>query len=81
MASSESKTYVLIIGSSSKSSRTSSDPSSKDKSASGPWVAKLGIEDKVTTSKYPSFTAYERAIKGLLAEITSGAIGEEVLSV
>ena len=44
-------------------------------------MAKLGIEDKVTTSKYPSFTAYERAIKGLLAEITSGAIGEEVLSV
>lgn len=81
MASSESKTYVLIIGSSSKSSRTSSDPLSKDKSASGPRVAKLGIEDRVTTSKYPSFTAYERAIKGLLAEVTGGAIAEEVLLV
>ena len=44
-------------------------------------MAKLGIEDRVTTSKYPSFTAYERAIKGLLAEVTGGAIAEEVLSV
>ena len=32
-------------------------------------MAKLGIEDEVTTSEYPSFTTYERATKGSLVGI------------
>jgi len=57
LSSSESETCVFMMGSSSESSKTSFDPSLKDKSASGPQVAELGIEDGVTTKKEPSFTA------------------------
>jgi len=52
----ESKILFFMVGSSSRSSRTSSDPS-KDKSASGPRVAELGMEEGVTTKEEPSFTA------------------------
>ena len=69
-----------MSGSSSESSRTSLDPSFEDKSASGPWVVELGIKDKVTTKEKPSFTAWVRAMKGSLADITGG-VAREVLSV
>ena len=75
LASSESKTHVFTTGSSSKSLKTSSDPSSKDKSALGPRVAKLGIEDGVTTKEESFFTFWERAIKGLLADMI-GVVAE-----
>ena len=39
------------------------------------------MEDRVTTSEDPSFTACERAAKGLLVEITSGRVAGEMLSV
>lgn len=69
-----------MTSSSSKSSRTFSDPSSEDKSILGPRVAELGIEDGVTTKEEPSFTAWERATKGSLANLTRGVAGE-VLSI
>ena len=81
LLSSESKTRVLTTDLSSESSRTSSNPSSDDKSVSGTHVAELGIEDRLTTSEDPSFTACERAIKGSLAEIIGGGVAGEVLSV
>ena len=56
-SSSKSETLVFMIGSSSESSRTFSDPSSKDKSASGPQVAELGMDEGVTTKEEPSFMA------------------------
>ena len=43
-------------------------------------LAKLGIEDGVITNEKPSFTAWERATKWSLADITKGVVGE-VLSV
>ena len=52
----ESEILFFRIGSSSKSSRMSLD-SSEDKSASGPHVVELGIEDGVITKEEPSFTA------------------------
>ena len=55
LSSSELKICVFMTGSSSKSSRTSLDPSSEDKFASGPRVVELGIEDRVTTKEKPSF--------------------------
>jgi len=77
----ESKTYVFKIGSSSESSRISSDPLSRNKSASGPRVAEVGMEDGVTTNVDPSLTAYERVAKGLLVEITGErVIGEALLA-
>ena len=48
--SSESETLFFMVGSSSGSSRTSSDPLEK-KSASGPRVAELGMEERVTTKE------------------------------
>ena len=50
-SSSESETFVLMTGSSSESSRTSSNPLSEDKSASSPWVAELGLDEGVTTGR------------------------------
>lgn len=38
-------------------------------------MAKLGIEDRITTSENPSFTAYEKATKGSLVDITGGVAG------
>ena len=55
-SSSESEILFFRMGSSSGSSRMSSD-SSEDKSASRPLVAELRIEDGVTTKEEPSFTA------------------------
>ena len=52
----ESETLFFMVESSSESLRTSSDPS-KDKSASDPRVAELGMEEGVTTKDEPSFTA------------------------
>ena len=69
-----------MTSSSSESSRTSSDPSFEDKFASGPQVAELGIKDRVTTKEEPSFTTWERAMKGSLADMIGGVAGE-VLSV
>ena len=46
----------FMMGSSSGSSSMSSDPS-EDKSASGPRVAELGMEEGVTTKEEPSFVA------------------------
>lgn len=65
-----------MTGSSSESSRTSSDPSLEDKSASGPQVAKLGMDEGMITKEEPSFTAWEREMKGSLVEITGGVAGE-----
>jgi len=45
-----------MVGSSSGSSRTASDPS-EDKFASGPHVAELDMEEGVTTKEEPFFTA------------------------
>ena len=56
LSSSKSEAHVFMTGSSLESLKTSFDPSSKDKSASGSRVAKLGIEDGVTTKEEPSFT-------------------------
>ena len=61
-------------GSSSRSSRISSD-SSEDKSASSPRVAEIGMEEGVTTKEEPSFTAWDRAAKGSLVEMTRGVTG------
>ena len=69
-----------MTGSSSESLRTSLDPLSEDKSTSSPRVVELGIEDRVTTKEKPSFTAWVRAMKGSLIDITKGVAGE-VLSV
>jgi len=80
LSSLESETCVFIMGSSSESSRNSFDPSFEDKSTSGPQVAELGIADRVTTKKEPFFMAWERAMKGSLADMTEGVAGE-VLSV
>ena len=55
-SSSELEILFFRMGLSSGSSRMSLD-SSKDKSASRPRVAELGIEDEVTTKEEPSFTA------------------------
>ena len=55
-SSSESEILLFMMGSSSKSSRTYSDPL-EDKYASDPHVVKLGMEEGVTTKKEPSFTA------------------------
>ena len=55
-SSSESEILFFRIGASSGSSRMSSDPS-KDKSVSRPRVAKLEMEEGVTTRKEPSFAA------------------------
>ena len=52
----ELETLFFMVGSSSRFSRTSSDPS-EDKSASGPHVAELGVEERVTIKEEPSFTA------------------------
>ena len=52
----DSKILLLKTGSSSGSSRISSD-SSEDKSASGPRVAEIGMEEGVTTKEELSFTA------------------------
>lgn len=43
-------------------------------------MTKLGIEDWVTTKEEPSFTAWGRAMKGSMADMTGGVAGE-VLSV
>ena len=69
-----------MTGSSLESLRTSLDPLSEDKSTSSPRVAELGIKDRVTTKEKPSFTAWVRAMKGSLIDITKGVAGE-VLSV
>ena len=55
-SSSESEILFFRTSSSSGSSRMSSD-FSEDKSASGPHMEKLGMEDGVTTKEEPSFTA------------------------
>ena len=56
-SSSKLETLFFVMESSLKSSKTSSDPSSEDKSASGPLMVELGIEEGVTTKKEPSFMA------------------------
>ena len=76
LSSSESETLVFMTGSSSESSRTSSDPLSKDKSTSSPRVAELGMEDGVTTKEESSFIAWKIAMKGSLAEMTRRVAGE-----
>ena len=76
--SSKSEILFFRIGTSSGSSRMSSDPS-EDKSVSGPRVAELGMEKGVTTREALSFAAWERAAKGSLVEIISGRTGEVVL--
>ena len=55
-SSSELETLFFMVGSSTGSSKTSSDPS-EDKSALGPHVAELGMEEGVTTKEESSFTA------------------------
>ena len=75
-SSSKSETIVLMTSSSSESSRTSSDPSLEDKSASGPWVVELGMDEGVTTNEEPPFIAWERATKESLAEMTRGVAKE-----
>ena len=64
-----------MVGSSSGSSRTSLEPL-EDKSALGPRVVKLGMEEGVTTKEEPSFTARDRVAKGSPMEITKGVVGE-----
>ena len=76
-SSSELEILFFETGSSSGSSRTSSDPS-EDKSTSGPRVAELGMEERVTTSEEPSFVAWDRAAKGSLVKMTRGVVGEAV---
>ena len=58
-SSSKSKTLIFMTGSSSKSSRTSSGPSLKDKSASGLQVAELRMDEGVPTKVEPSFMAID----------------------
>ena len=65
-----------MIDSSLESSRTSLDPSSEDKSTSGPWVVKLRMDEGVTTKEKPSFSTWERATKGSMAKMTRGVAGE-----
>jgi len=55
-SSSESEILFSLVGSPSGSSRTSLDPL-EDKSASGPRVAKPGMEEGITTKEEPSFIA------------------------
>ena len=74
----ESEILFFRIGASSGSSRMSLDPS-EDKSVSGPRVAELRMEEGVTTREEPSFTAWDRAAKGLLVEMTRGKTGEVAL--
>ena len=50
----DSEILFFMMGSSSGSARTSFDPS-EDKSASGPRVAELGMEEGVTIKEEPSF--------------------------
>ena len=69
-SSSESEILFFRIGASSRSSRMSSNPS-KDKSVSGPQLAKLGMEKGVTTREAPPFATWEIIAKGLLVEIIS----------
>ena len=54
-SSSDLETVVIMTNSSSESSRTSSNPSSEDKSALGPQAAELGMDERVTTKEEPSF--------------------------
>lgn len=61
-------TRVLMTDSSSESSRTSSDHSSEDKSASGPQVAKLRIKDGITTKEEPSFTGLRKGNEGIASK-------------
>ena len=70
-SSSELEILFFSMGASSRSSRMSSNPS-EDKSVSGPWVAESGMEEGVTISEAPPFTAWEIAVKGSLVEITNG---------
>lgn len=78
-ALSELETYVFTTSLSLESSRTSSDPLSEKKFASGPRVAELGMEDGVITNEDRSLTAYARVAKSLLVEITGGGVAGEVL--
>ena len=55
-SSSKSEILFFRMGASLGSSRMSSDPS-KDKSVSGPRVAKPGMEEGVTTREAPPFAA------------------------
>ena len=55
-SSSESEILFFMVSSSLSSSRMSLDPS-EEKSASGPRVAELRMEEGVTTKEEPSFTA------------------------
>ena len=75
----ELETHVFTTSSFLEFSKTSSDPSSEDKPALGPRVAELGIEDGVTTKQEPSFTAWERAMKGSLVDMTGGVAREVLL--
>ena len=54
-SSSKLETFFFTMGSSSSSLRTSSIPSSEDKSALGPQVVELGIKEGVITKEEPSF--------------------------
>lgn len=67
------------MSSSSKSLRTSLELLLEGKFASSPRVAELGIEDGVTTKEEPSFTAWEKAMKGSLADMTGRVEGEVLL--
>ena len=51
----DSEILLFMVGSSSGSLRALSDPS-EDKSALGPRVVELGMEEGVTTKEEPSFT-------------------------
>ena len=53
----ELEILIFMTGSSLESSRTSSNPLSKEKSTSSPWVTELGMEEGVTTKEESSFTA------------------------
>ena len=55
-SSSDSEILLFMVGSSSGFSKPSSD-ALEDKSASGPRVAELGMEEGVTTKEEPSFIA------------------------
>ena len=80
LALSEPETRVLTMGSSLESLKTSLDPLSEDKFVSNPRVVELRIKDGVTTKEEPSFTAWERAMKGAMIDMIGGVAGE-VLSV
>ena len=80
LASSESETCVLTTGSSSGSLKASLDSSLNKKFALGPPLAELGIKDEVTTNEDPSFTAYERATKGVAGRNRGGLSNDNSLS-